>query len=343
MTEFNHILNALPWPSLLVRPDLRVGKFNSAAQSMFGLKGSDTFLVNIMRHPSVLQAVDVSLNSQIEQKTRYVQRQIEGETVFKVHVRPVDPTAGVMVCFENIQAAELLNQQRRDFVANVSHELRSPLTVMIGVLETLQGSAKSDLLAQETFLGIMTAEADRMRVLIEGLLALSQVEDGQRQRPQTEISITAVIAQAYGHVEQAMQVAGVQFTSSAAAALPPVLGDHTQLVQVFVNLLENAIFYGAGSQSPRVQIDVEIVEFDLELHTPVLRICVSDTGPGIPAHLVPRLTERFFRVDGHRSLNAGGTGLGLAIIKHILQRHRGRLDVSSVEGSGTTFSVVLPL
>ena len=283
MTEFNNILNALPWPSLLVRPDLRVGKYNSAAQSMFGLKGSDTFLVNIMRHPSVLQAVDVSLNSQIEQKTRYVQRQIEGETVFKVHVRPVDPTAGVMVCFENIQAAELLNQQRRDFVANVSHELRSPLTVMIGVLETLQGPAKSDPLAQETFLGIMTAEADRMRVLIEDLLALSQVEDGQRQRPQTEISITAVIAQAYGHVEQAMQVAGVQFTSSAAAALPPVLGDHTQLVQVFVNLLENAIFYGAGSQSPRVQIDVEIVEFDLELHIASpsdLRIRYRPRNPG---------------------------------------------------------------
>ena len=131
MTEFNHILNALPWPSLLVGPDLRVGKFNSAAQSMFELAGSKTLLVNIMRHPNVLQAVDVSLNAQIEQKTRYVQRKIEGETVFKVHISPVDPIAGVMVCFENIQAAELLNQQRRDFVANVSHELRSPLTVMI--------------------------------------------------------------------------------------------------------------------------------------------------------------------------------------------------------------------
>jgi two-component system phosphate regulon sensor histidine kinase PhoR len=343
MIEFNHILNALPWPSLLVGPDLRVGKFNSAAQSMFRLEGSDTLLVNIMRHPSVLEAVDVSLTAQIEQKTRYVQRQIEGETVFKVHIRPVDPTAGVMVCFENIQAAELLNQQRRDFVANVSHELRSPLTVMIGVLETLQGPAKSDPLAQETFLTIMAAEADRMRLLIKDLLALSQVEDLQRQRPQTEISIAAVIAQACGHVEHAMKVAGVEFISSAGVALPAVLGDHTQLVQVFVNLLENAIAYGAGAQNPRVRLDVEIVEFDLELHIPVLRICLSDTGPGIPAHLVPRLTERFFRVDAHRSLNAGGTGLGLSIVKHILQRHRGRLDITSVEGSGTTFAVVLPL
>ena len=110
MTEFNHILNALPWPSLLVGADLRVGKFNSAAQSMFELAGSKTLLVNIMRHPNMLQAVDVSLNAQIEQKTRYVQRKIEGETVFKVHISPVDPIAGVMVCFENIQAAELLNQ-----------------------------------------------------------------------------------------------------------------------------------------------------------------------------------------------------------------------------------------
>ena len=115
MTEFNHILNALPWPSLLVGPDLRVGKFNSAAQSMFELAGSKTLLVNIMRHPNVLQAVDVSLNAQIEQKTRYVQRKIEGETVFKVHISPVDPIAGVMVCFENIQAAKLLNQQRREY------------------------------------------------------------------------------------------------------------------------------------------------------------------------------------------------------------------------------------
>ena len=343
MTEFNHILNALPWPSLLVGPDLRVGKFNSAAQSMFELAGSKTLLVNIMRHPNVLQAVDVSLNAQIEQKTRYVQRKIEGETVFKVHISPVDPIAGVMVCFENIQAAELLNQQRRDFVANVSHELRSPLTVMIGVLETLQGPAKADPLAHETFLGIMATEADRMQILIKDLLALSQVEDVQRQRPQTEICITAVIKQACGHVEQAMQVAGVQLTSNAGVAQPPVLGDHTQLVQVFINLLENAMVYGAGSQRPRVWIDVEIVEFDLELNIPALRICVSDKGPGIPAHLVPRLTERFFRVDEHRSLNAGGTGLGLAIVKHILQRHHGRLDVSSVEGSGTTFAVVLPL
>tara|TARA_B100000768_G_scaffold181020_1_gene202580 strand:- start:778 stop:1572 length:795 start_codon:yes stop_codon:yes gene_type:complete len=149
MTELNQILNALPWPAFIVRPDLRVGKFNSAAQSMFGLIGSDVPLVNVIRHPSVLKAVEMSITTQIDHQARYLRRQIEGETAFKVHIRPVHPATGVMVCFENVDAAELQEQQRRDFVANVSHELRSPLTAIMGLLETLRGPALSDPKAQE--------------------------------------------------------------------------------------------------------------------------------------------------------------------------------------------------
>ena len=342
MTELNQILNALPWPAFIVGPDLRVGKFNSAAQSMFGLIGSDVPLVNVIRHPSVLKAVETSITTQIDHQALYLRRQIEGETAFKVHIRPVHPETGVMVCFENVDAAELLEQQRRDFVANVSHELRSPLTAIMGLLETLRGPALSDPKAQEQFFGIMANEANRMNVLIRDLLALSQVEHVQRQRPTTKINIDTVIKQACASVDQAMQTKGAEFTYRLSDAMLPLQGDHTQLVQVFVNLLENAVAYGASTSGHSILLSADVLDYDPQFQCPALRVVVSDHGPGIPAHLVPRLTERFFRVDSHRARNSGGTGLGLAIVKHIVQRHHGRLDVRSVEGEGTSFSVVLP-
>ena len=139
-----------------------------------------------------------------------------------------------------------------------------------------------------------------------------------------------------------MQTKGAEFTYRLSDAMLPLQGDHTQLVQVFVNLLENAVAYGASASGHRILLSADVFDYDPQFQCPALRVVVSDHGPGIPAHLVPRLTERFFRVDSHRARNSGGTGLGLAIVKHIVQRHRGRLDVRSVEGEGTSFSVVLP-
>lgn len=222
MTELNQILNALPWPAFIVGHDLRVGKFNSAAQSIFGLIGSDVPLVNVIRHPSVLKAVETSITTQIDHQARYLRRKIEGETAFKVHIRRVHPATGVMVCFENVDAAELLEQQRRGFVANVSHELRSPLTAIMGLLEILRGPALSDPKAQEQFLGIIANEANRMNVLIRDLLALSQVEHIRRQRPTTKINIDTVIKQACASVDQAMQTRVEEFTYRLSDAMLPL-------------------------------------------------------------------------------------------------------------------------
>jgi two-component system phosphate regulon sensor histidine kinase PhoR len=225
---------------------------------------------------------------------------------------------------------------RRDFVANVSHELRTPLTALMGFIETLKHAAKDDPRAREMFLGIMEHEAGRMNRLVRDLLQLSRVEAEERIRPKDEVELRAllvgVISSLQGLAERAggrVELAGDPFT---------VPGDADQLVQVFTNLIENALKYGKAGQVVRVSLTPEDT-----VRGPAVKVEVADEGEGIdPVHL-PRLTERFYRVDSHRSREMGGTGLGLAIVKHIVSRHRGFLRIESEPGEGSRFSVVLPL
>ena len=230
--------------------------------------------------------------------------------------------------------------QRRDFVANVSHELRTPLTALLGFIETLQGAAKNDPEAQARFLSIMEREASRMNRLVQDLLSLNRVETEKRVRPSETIDLSKQVRGATHALEQLCKESGVTLACVGLESPAHVLGDADQLSQVATNLLENAIKYsGEGST---VTVSIERDDDNAMLRQPAVILSVQDTGDGIDPVHIPRLTERFYRVDTHRSREQGGTGLGLAIVKHIVDRHRGRLRIESALGEGSTFRVVLP-
>jgi two-component system phosphate regulon sensor histidine kinase PhoR len=256
------------------------------------------------------------------------------------HVTVVPESGHLLVRFEDQTAAQATDTLRRDFVANVSHELRTPLTALLGFIETLQGPARNDPQAQERFLGLMAVEADRLRRLVDDLLSLSRVEETERSRPTTPVDLGLVARQAVDLLGPIATTAKTHLSVDLHDDVPAVPGDESQLQQVMNNLIENAIKYGASPDGISVQIHTPAYETALQKEC--VRLSIRDQGQGIPAHHLVRLTERFYRVDDHRDREVGGTGLGLAIVKHIVQRHRGRLYLESVEGQGTTVSVLLP-
>ena len=238
---------------------------------------------------------------------------------------------------------EQVGQMRRDFVANVSHELRTPLTALLGFIETLKGAARDDPAARERFLTIMEREAERMNRLVRDLLQLTRVEAEERVRPTETLDIVAPLTQVVtATLRQMADSAGVTIDSDRrAGGRSCVAADADQMTQVFQQPdRECGEIRRAGPDGDdRVAPEAR----NRSLRGPAVRIDVTDQGEGIdPMHL-PRLTERFYRVDSHRSREKGGTGLGLAIVKHIVNRHRGRLLIDSEKGKGSTFSVILPL
>jgi two-component system phosphate regulon sensor histidine kinase PhoR len=244
---------------------------------------------------------------------------------------------GALCAFEDISEQEQMGQMRRDFVANVSHELRTPLTALLGFIETLRGTAREDPIARERFLGIMAAEAERMNRLVRDLLHLSRVEADERVRPTERHDIASLIWQAVHAFRPMAEASGVSIEVTGADQAMMIPADPDQITQVLTNLIENAIKYGGAGKPVSISVAREA-----GLRGPVVRISVTDRGDGIdPVHL-PRLTERFYRADGHRSREKGGTGLGLAIVKHIVNRHRGRMVMDSTLGKGSTFAVILP-
>ena len=210
----------------------------------------------------------------------------------------------------------------------------------MGFIETLRGPARDDAAARERFLGIMEAEAARMNRLVQDLLSLSRVESEERRRPAEHIDLAMLIRAVSATLQPQAEAAGVVIRVEGAGAPVHVHGDADQLTQVFHNLVENAVKYGGSGGE--VTLRLAHIAHDPVLRGPATAVEVADRGEGIePMHL-PRLTERFYRVDSHRSRQKGGTGLGLAIVKHIISRHRGRLKIESEKGQGSRFTVILP-
>jgi two-component system phosphate regulon sensor histidine kinase PhoR len=211
----------------------------------------------------------------------------------------------------------------------------------MGFIETMRGPARDDAAARDRFLAIMEGEAGRMNRLVGDLLSLSRVEDDERVRPRDDVDLIGVLASVLRTLRQLADEAGVAVEQRFAEEPLMLVGDQDQLMQVFTNIIENAIKYGASGK--RIVIEVERIERDPAMRGPSARVHVRDFGPGIDDIHLPRLTERFYRADSHRSRALGGTGLGLAIVKHIVNRHRGRLQVESTLGEGSTFTVILPV
>lgn len=344
MTEafLTQLLQAIPLASVLIGRGERILAANTDAKVMFGQEIVGRHFITAMRQPSVLDAVDGCLNDRETRRTRHLTSEAGKDLTYSVTASYVDLGAGegVLVCFEDITHVEQAGQIRRDFVANVSHELRTPLTALIGFIETLQGPAKNDPNAQERFLSIMERESHRMERLVRDLLSLSRVESEERMRPTARVDIAQIVGSILRTLAPLADESRVRFEQVGPVDTVFVPGDEDQLRQVFTNLIENAIKY--GGQGGLVQVTISLSDQIASLRGAGVQITVADTGPGIDHMHIPRLTERFYRVDSHRSREMGGTGLGLAIVKHIVNRHRGRLRIESEPGQGSRFIVSLP-
>jgi two-component system, OmpR family, phosphate regulon sensor histidine kinase PhoR len=224
-------------------------------------------------------------------------------------------------------------QMRIDFVANASHELRTPLASILGFIETLSDEAGEDPAVRERFLKIMWNEARRMQRLVEDLISLSRIEAEKHRPPDTPIDLSELAALVRAEVAAADPVRGRDLQLATEADVPPVCGDRARLSQMMHNLAGNGLKYGRPG-SP--------VTIGVRRDGDMVRLWVADQGEGIAPEHIPRLTERFYRVDAGRSRSLGGTGLGLAIVKHIVERHRGRLEIASKQGVGTTVTVLFP-
>ncbi|MEH7827024.1 sensor histidine kinase [Gemmobacter denitrificans] len=338
--EREAMLEAVPLPMVQIGGDLRIVAANPAAAPLLGSLGLGRHFALTFRQPALVEAIEACAAGADLTRLRCGLIVDGQDTVFEVTVNRL-PHGGVICCFFDMTEQEAVGQLRRDFVANVSHELRTPLTALLGFIETLQGPARDDAKARERFLGIMAREAERMTRLVRDLLSLSRVEAGERQRPQSMIDLRGLLTSVQATLRPMADAQGVQLELKGAEGALMVRADGDQLTQVFHNLIENAVKYGAPGKLVTVTVSRSMSEPGVR--GPALRVEVRDRGEGIdPVHL-PRLTERFYRVDTHRSREKGGTGLGLAIVKHIVNRHRGRLVIDSVKGEGSTFSVVLPL
>lgn len=335
-------LDALPLPALAVGVNERILCANSLAQALLGQTLSGRHFITILRQPSLLDAVEASLRTGEMRKARYLASEGNAESAYTVTCAPITVRQGaaVLVSFEDITAVEQAGQMRRDFVANVSHELRTPLTALLSFIETLRGPAREDKAARERFLEIMETEASRMNRLVGDLLSLNRVEQDERVRPTESVDLGALLAETLRGLAPLAEKGDVVLVNAAPGAGIVAPGDSDQLRQVFTNLIENAIKYGGPGT---VTLQLERPEYEPALRARGVRITVADDGPGISKIHLPRITERFYRVDDHRSREMGGTGLGLAIVKHIISRHRGRLRIESEPGEGSRFTVVLPV
>lgn len=342
MLDAQAVIMALPNPIMLVGQGDRITGVNAPAERLIGTNPVGRHYITVLRQPTVLAAVEGTLRDGGENRARYLSNDGARDTIWEVTVHRVTLSDGltVVLSFQDMTLREDADAMRRDFVANVSHEMRTPLTSMMGFIETLRGPAKNDPEAQDRFLAIMQQEAGRMHRLVEDLLSLSRVEDQERIRPTDHVVLQSLIHEVIETYAPMIADSGTQVECDLPNDPVVVLGDRSQLGQVIRNLLENAIKY--GNEKGRVTICLTEPTPDISLLQDGVQLSVADEGEGIPVHHIARLTERFYRVDSHRSREVGGTGLGLAIVKHIINRHRGRLKVTSELGQGSIFTVALP-
>ncbi|PZX17561.1 two-component system phosphate regulon sensor histidine kinase PhoR [Palleronia aestuarii] len=331
------ILDALPFPALLIGRDERIEAANGGAARLLGPNLAGRHYVTGLRQPAILDAIEAVRRDGKARGVAYLDREGSRDTTWRAHVAPSGQS--LLVSFEDRTAAEEAGQMRRDFVANLSHELRTPLTAFLGFIETLRGAARDDAAARDRFLETMEREAQRMNRLVSDLLSLSRVEAQARIRPTEPIDLGGLVTSVIGMLTPVADEAGAVILFTPPENVRSVPGDADQLRQVFGNLIENAIKYGGETITVTMTPHDDLPEF----RGPGMQIDVSDDGPGIDELHLPRLTERFYRVDTHRSRAVGGTGLGLAIVKHIINRHRGRLRMASAPGRGSCFSILLPM
>jgi two-component system phosphate regulon sensor histidine kinase PhoR len=334
------ILEHLPDPVIVLAPDRTIRRTNAAARAAFG-----DDMAAVLRHPGLRGAIERAASTRAAQTAEIALRLPMPRDVYATVV-PMDPpladSGQALVVLSDRTRERAVERMRADFVANVSHELRTPLASLIGFVETLRGPAADDVPAQQRFLEIMAEQGARMNRLIDDLLSLSRIELAEHQTPAEPLDLGTLVSRMVAGFEPRLAERKIQLALQIDPDVPIVAGDADQMAQVLQNLLDNAVKYGRDGGVLSVKVACPPPGNRWPARRGVV-IAVSDQGAGIAREHLPRLTERFYRVDKGRSRAVGGTGLGLAIVKHIVNRHRGQLLIESDIGQGTTVSVWLPV
>jgi two-component system phosphate regulon sensor histidine kinase PhoR len=339
------LIGGLPNPAIVLDRDARVIAFNPAAAAVApALRAGEPALITL-RMPELVDAIRRAVRRREPQRVEFFQR-VPHDRWFEAFVTPVrlgdvehGPSDLLMMTFNDLTPLRLVEEMRADFIANASHELRTPLAALLGFIETLQGPAKNDFAAREKFLVIMQGQATRMARLIDDLLSLSRIELNAHLQPNTPLDLAPIVRQVADGLQTLARDRQVDIKVNAPAEPLTVLGDRDEMIRALENLVENALKYGAAGK----RVDITLSRAQTRAGLPEARLAVRDYGPGIAPEHLPRLTERFYRVDVADSRAQGGTGLGLALVKHVLNRHGGRVTIESTPGQGATFTMHLPL
>ena len=335
------VVSGLPDAVVALSRRGRVLAFNpQAARLVPGLRRGELGLIAI-RIPALVEAIQRAGQSGQAERVEFSER--VPERWFEAFIIPIAGTDAaaadvLLLTFHDLTPMRRVEEMRADFVANASHELRTPLAALSGFIDTLQGPARDDPAARERFLQIMQAQAMRMARLIDDLLSLSRIELSAHMRPDTPVDLVSIVRQVADGLQTLARDREVKIEIHAPEPLI-VFGDRDELIRAFENLIENALKYGASGK----RVEIDFAREQKADGVAEARVAVRDYGPGIAPEHLPRLTERFYRVDVADSRAQGGTGLGLALVKHIMNRHRGRLSIISSPGQGATFTVHLPV
>ncbi|HYZ40198.1 MAG TPA: ATP-binding protein [Stellaceae bacterium] len=340
------VMAAVPNPLILLDERRRIVRANAQAAEFVGGSSEARDLAAALRNPNVLGAADAVLRGEPARVVDFtvtvpIERHLRAR--FARLTSPALDGAVAILTLHDITELKRAEQMRADFIANASHELRTPLSTLAGFIETLRGPAREDPDARDRFLAIMQQQSSRMARLVEDLLSLSRIELNEHVMPTGRVRLAPLLHQITEALELRAGERDMRIRVEAPAGLPEVLGDRDELAQVFQNLVDNAIKYGrSGSE---ITVSAEMVSRPRHAGDSgiggFVSIAVRDYGEGITREHLPRLTERFYRVDTARSREMGGTGLGLAIVKHILNHHRGSLEIESTPGVGSVFTVLL--
>jgi two-component system phosphate regulon sensor histidine kinase PhoR len=334
------LIAALPAPAVLVDEEARVMSANLPALELLpSLKLGDALVLSL-RAPDVIDAIRrVSHGGEAE--TALWSERVPIERLFQVDVAPLATEGGdvvaILLSLRDLTEARRVERMRADFIANASHELRTPLASLLGFVETLQGPAQADAKARARFLTIMREQGRRMARLIDDLLSLSRIEQKQHLRPSAQVDLAQIARHVADTLAPMAREMRVELEVDAEESVV-VIGERDELVRVAENLIENAIKYGSRPDEGGSRVEISVTRRAKDG-----ALIVRDFGCGIPPEHLPRLTERFYRVDPGQSRAKNGTGLGLALVKHILTRHRGRLAIASRLGEGSTFTATAPL
>lgn len=359
------VLNALPVPALHIGPDQRILAANAAARTLFRIRGDQRSLAaSVIRNPALLASLDIALSDTPEASGVEVTLGSSADQLWLAHIAPFQVgNGGALMVLEDHTLLRRAEKARADFLANASHELRTPLTSLAGFIETMRGPARNDPESWGRFLDIMFNQTERMKRLIADLLSLSRIEFGEHKPPQTVEDIADLVAMTVAALRPVADERDIELVLNGSEEGLRAIADADEVTQVAQNLIANAVKYsppgtrvaircGVSPTMEAAQVQagrqwgnvgrITVLQASYRGESAGIWLRVEDEGPGIDREHLPRLGQRFYRIDESRSGQAGGTGLGLAIVKHVMMRHRGGFVIESELGHGSAFGVWLP-